>query len=153
MSTLTHSQARHVDALHPAFAALAGATAFAGSMTAGEVFGLNSDGPDAPPVTGTELLTYAGIVLAGVALAVWLGTRARSGAPDRLARYALGLSLGSAATFIAFWSGWPHVLGAVAIALAIEHRRRIGGFTAPSAIAAALGSLSLVASIVVCITG
>jgi hypothetical protein len=122
-------------------------------MTAGEVLDLNSDSPDAPSTTLADVLGYAGLVLAGAALAVWLGVRARSGPPDRLARYALGLALGSAATFVVFWSGWPQVLGAVAVALALEHRRRIGDLSALSATATALGLVALAASVFLCVVG
>lgn len=153
MSSLTHSRSRHVDALHPAVAALAGATSFVVSLTAGEVLGLNSDGPDAPATTVTELLAYAGFVLVSVLLATWLGSRARAGAPDRLARYAFGMAVAAAATFVVFWTGWPHVLGAVAVVLAVEHRRRIDGFTALSGSAAALGALALISSIIICVIG
>lgn len=155
MSSLAHSpsRSRHVDLLHPAVAALAGAASFAVSLTAGVVFGLNTSGPDAPATTAIEVLAYVGLVVAGVVLAVWLGTRARAGAPDRLARYALGMAIGSAATFVVFWTGWPRVLGAVAIALALEHRRRIGGFTGLSASAAALGILTTISSINVSVVG
>jgi hypothetical protein len=153
MTTFTHSPTRHLDALHPAVAAVLGAASFGLSLTAGAVLDLNSDGPEAPATTLDDVLAYTGLVLAAVVLAVWLGHRARAGAPDRLARYALGLALGSVATFVVFWTGWPHVLGAVAIALAVEHRRRISGFTALSASAAAAGALALTASIIVCLVG
>jgi hypothetical protein len=153
MSSLTHFQSHRVDPLHPAAAALAGAMSFAVSLTAADALGLGGDAPDASATTVTDVLAYAGLVVAGVVLAVLLGIRARAGAPDRLARYALGLAIGSAVTFVVFWTGWPHVLGAVAIALALEHRRRIGGFTALSRSAVALGALTLSSSIVVCLVG
>lgn len=151
-STTTPAQARRVDGLHPLPAALVGAAAFAVAMTAGEAFGLNSDA-DSPSSTWTDVAAYAGLVLAAVALATWLGTRAREGTPDRLARYALGLALASAVTFVAFWSGWPHVLGAVALVTALEHRRRVGSFGGASATAAGLGGLALLAATVVCVIG
>jgi hypothetical protein len=153
MSTITQAPPRRVDVLHPLVASAAGALTFAVTMTAGYVFDLNSEGPDAPATTVTDVLTYAGLVLAAVALAVWLGMRARAGTPDRLGRYALGTAIGAAATFVAFWSGWPHVLGATALVLALEHRRRVGGFTVGTAISALVGTAALAASAFTCVVG
>ena len=56
-------------------------------------------------------------------------------------------------TFVAFWSGWPHVLGATAIVLALEHRRRVGGFSVGTATSALVGTAALVASAVTCVIG
>ena len=98
-------------------------------MVAGDVLGLNSDGDDAPATTLQDLGWYAGLVLVGFTLAVWLGTRARSGTPDRLAKASLGFALASAVTFIGFWSGWPHIFAAVGVALSLEYRRRVGAFS------------------------
>ena len=131
----------------PLAAALTGAGIFALTMTAGEVFDLNADSGDAPATSLGEVLAYAAIVLAAVALATWLGARAL------LARYSLGLAIGAAVTFIAFWSGWPHVLGATAVLLALEHRRRVGGFSGMTATAALVGTASLVAAAYVCVIG
>lgn len=153
MTTFTPSSTRRVDALHPLVAALLGAAAFALSLTAGDVLDLNREGPEAPATSLTDVLAYAGLVLTAVLLAVWLGRRARAGTPDRLARYALGLAVGSVVTFVVFWSGWPQVLGAVSLALALEHRRRIGGFTALSGTAAAVGTLGLTSSVILCLLG
>ncbi len=137
----------------PLPAALTGAALFAATMTAGEVFDLNADPGGSSSTSWGDVAAYAGIVLAAVALATWLGTRARSADPDRMARYSLGLAVASAATFVVFWSGWPHVLGAVAVTTALEHRRRVGGFGAMTGVAALLGALALVASAVICVVG
>lgn len=153
MSTITQTALRRMDVLHPLVASAAGAITFAVAMTAGEVFDLNSDGADAPATTVSDVLAYAGLVLAAVALAVWLGSRARAGTPDRLARYALGIAIGAALTFVAFWSGWPHVLGATALVLALEHRRRVGGFSFGTATSALVGTAALVAATVTCVIG
>jgi hypothetical protein len=147
------SNAPKVHRGRPFAAALTGAAVFAVTMTAGEVLDLNADSPDAPPTSVGEIFVYAAIVLAAVALATWLGGRALAGTPDRLARYSLGLAIGAGVTFIAFWSGWPHVLGATAVMLAFEHRRRIGGFSAMTATAAGIGAVALVAAAYVCVTG
>ena len=153
MTTTTTTTAQRVDVLHPLPAALFGGAVFAAAMTAGEVFGLNSDDSGGADTSLTDIAAYAGLVLAAVALATWLGTRARSGSPDRLARYALGLAIASAVTFVAFWSGWPHVLAAVAIVSALEHRRRVGGLGAMSGIALLHGGVAFVATTVVCLVG
>jgi hypothetical protein len=152
-STTVGARARRADILHPLPAALVGAAAFGLTMTAGDVLGINSDSADAPATTIVDIAVYAGLVLAVVALATWLGNRARSGSPAVTARYALGLALGSAVTFVAFWSGWPQVLGSVAVATALEHRRRIGGFGAMASIATVMGALALVGSAVFCVIG
>ena len=153
MTTISQTRTASRELSRPLTAAVLGAAVFAAAMTAGEVFDLNSDQPGSGSPSGGELAAYAGMVLAAVALATWLGTRARSATPDRLARYALGLALGSALTFVVFWSGWPLVLGAVAVVTAAEHRRRVGGWGAMTGIAAGLGAVALVASAVVCVIG
>lgn len=153
MTTIATAPTRRgLDALHPVPAALAGAVAFAAAMTAGEVFDLNADS-GASSTSWGDLAVYAGMVVAAVVVAGWLGVRATRGTPDRLARYALGLALGSALTFVAFWSGWPQVLAAVAVVTALEHRRRIGGFGGRTLTAVAIGALALAASLVLCVIG
>ena len=152
MTTLAPPRPHHLDLLHPALAALAGAVTFAVSLTLGEQLGLNAD--DGTGTTSTsDLLVYAALVLAAVALSVLLGVRARAGSPQRLARFAIGFAVASAVTYVAFWSGWPHVLAAVAIALALEHRRRIDGFTAATLTSALVGALTLTASVLTCLFG
>ncbi len=61
--------------------------------------------------------------------------------------------VGAALTFVAFWSGWPQVLGATAIVLALEHRRRVGGFSVGTATSALVGTAALAASAFICVTG
>jgi hypothetical protein len=153
MSTVTVRSGRRLDVLHPLVAATIGATTFAATMVAGTVFDLNSDADDAPSTSLLELASYAGLVLAAGALAVWLGVRARAGAPRRVSGTALGLAIASASTFVAFWSGWPHVFAAVAIALALEYRRRVGSFSGPAAIALVLGIISFAATSYICLVG
>ncbi|TDO29996.1 hypothetical protein EV643_1425 [Kribbella sp. VKM Ac-2527] len=152
MSTITSSSHR-LDVLHPLLAAATGAVIFGLTMTAGEVFDLNTDSAGGPATTTGEIALYAGIVVAAGVIAVWLGLRARAGSPRRLATTALGLGIAAAATYIAFWSGWPHVFGAVAVVLASEHRRRVGSFSATTAIALGLGALALVAAAITCVLG
>ena len=153
MSTITTQPAQRVDVLHPLVASSVGAGTFIATMVAGDVLGLNSDGDDAPATTLQDLAWYAGLVLVGVTLAVWLGTRARSGTPDRLAKASLGFALASAATFIGFWSGWPHILAAVGIALALEHRRRVGAFSGITVAALAIGAVCFIATSWICLVG
>ena len=152
MSTITSSSHR-LDVLHPVPAAVTGALIFGLTMTAGEVFDLNSDPAGGPSITAGEVAVYVGIVAAACVIAVWLGLWARAGTPGRLAGTALGLALAAAATFIIFWSGWPIVFGAVAIALAAEHRRRVGSFGAVTVIALILGAAALVAAATTCVLG
>lgn len=152
MSTLTTTSHR-IDVLHPLVAATAGAVTFALAMTAGEVFSLNADAPGGPATSWSEIAAYLGLVLAAMLVAVWLGLRARAGSPKRLSATALGLAIGAAVLFVAFWSGWPQILGAVAIVLALEHRRRLGSFSATSVASLVVGAIAFVASAVICVLG
>ena len=130
MSTTTATSNRF-DVLHPLIAAAAGAVVFGLTMTVDELFGFNSEPDGGPATTLPEIALYVGIVVVAILIAVWLGLRARAGSPGRLSATALGLAIASAATYIAFWSGWPHVFGAVAVVLAVEYRRRVGSFPPP----------------------
>jgi hypothetical protein len=153
MSTATTTTSHRVDVLHPLIAAATGAITFGLTMTAGDVFDLSSDLPGAPATTARDIALYVGMVVAAIVIAVWLGLRARAGSPSRLSGTALGLAIASAATFVAFWSGWPHVFGAVAVALAIEHRRRVGSFSAATVTALVLGTIAFTAAAVTCLIG
>ena len=152
MSTTTVARPLRADATRPALAALFGALVFALTMTLGDVLDLQSDTADTG-LAFTELLTYVGLVLVAVSVATWLGARAWAGPPQRLARTALGLAVAAAVTFVGFWSGWPEVFGAVAVALALEHRRRVGSFSVTTLIALVLGGLALVLAGYLCVTG
>ena len=133
-------------------AGLAGAVVFGLSMAAGVAFDLNADGGDTP-FEWSELWFYIVSPLVALALAVWLGRRALDGTPQRLARTALGLGIAAVATVVVFWTGWPLVFGAVATALGLEHRRRVGSFATAAAVAAALGTLALIVGAFICVTG
>ena len=136
---------------HPAAAAAVGVLVFGLSLGAGAVFELNAN-PD-EGVTGQDLVLYVVVAAAGAAIAVAIGMWAWRGDPRRLAGAALGLALGAAATFVAFWSGWPIIFGAVAVGLAAEHRRRLGSFSAMTIVALVLGAVAFVAAASVCVTG
>ena len=153
MTMTSTAPTRRLDVLHPVVAATFGAAVFAVAMIAGSVFDLNSDSADAPSTTAGDIAGYVGLVLVAAAIATWLGVRARAGTPRRLAVTALGLGLASAATFVGFWSGWPQIFGAVAIALSFEYRRRVGSLSAPALIGLILGLLSFAASAFVCVIG
>ncbi|TCO38139.1 hypothetical protein EV646_12152 [Kribbella antiqua] len=152
MSTATTASHR-IDVLHPLIAAAIGAVTFGLTMTAGEVFGLNSDSAGSAATSMLEIALYVGLVVAAMAIAVWLGLHARAGSPSRLSATTLGLAVASAATYVGFWSGWPHVFGAVAVVLAVEHRRRVGSFSAATLIALVLGAIAFIASTVTCLLG
>lgn len=136
---------------HPGAAAAIGALTFGLALGAGEVFELNSN-PD-KPFTAGDLAVYVGLVTAGAAIAIAVGMWAWRGGPPRLAKTALGLALAAAGTFVAFWSGWPLIFGAVAVGLAAEHRRRIGSFSGTTIAATVLGALAFVAAAYVCVIG
>ncbi|TCN28815.1 hypothetical protein EV644_14413 [Kribbella orskensis] len=152
MSTATTTSNRF-DVLNPVIAAVTGAVTFGLTMTAGEVFGLNSDPDGGPATTLPEIALYVGIVVAAMLIAVWLGLRARAGSPRRLSATALGLAIAAAVTYVAFWSGWPQVFGAVAVVLAVEHRRRVGSFSAATLTALILGAIAFMAAAVTCVLG
>jgi hypothetical protein len=152
MSTIT-TKAHSIDMLHPLVAALTGAAIFALTMTAGDVFGLSSDTGGGPATSAGEIAAYVGLVAAAILIATWLGLRARAGSPRRLPATALGLAIAAAVMFLAFWSGWPQVFGAVAVVLAVEHRRRIGSFSVTTLSALALGAVAVIASATVCVLG
>jgi hypothetical protein len=152
MSTITTTSHR-LDVLHPLIAAATGAVTFGLTMTAGEVFGLNADSEGSSATSAVEIALYVGLVGAAILIAAWLGVRARAGSPTRLSGTALGLAVASAVTFVVFWSGWPHVFGAVAVALAVEHRRRVGSFSAATLSALVLGAIGFIAAAVICLFG
>ena len=152
MSAITTTSHR-LDPLHPLIAAATGAATFGLAMIAGDVFDLNSDTETGPATSVLEIALYVGLVLVASVIAVWLGLRARAGSPRRLSGTALGLAIASAATFVVFWSGWPQVFGAVAVALAIEHRRRIGSFSAATLTTLVLGAIAFIAAAVTCLLG
>jgi hypothetical protein len=133
-------------------AGLAGAVVYGLAMAAGEAFDLNADGGDST-FDWSELWFYVVSPLVAVALASWLGRRALAGSPQRLARTALGLALAAGATVVVFWTGWPLVFGAVAAVLGLEHRRRLGSFAPVAVAATVIGSLALLVSAWICVTG
>jgi len=136
---------------HPGAAAAVGVVTFALSLGAGEIFDLNAN-PDKPMTTG-DVVVVAALAAVGTAIAVAVGRWGWRGSPSRLAGTALGLALAAGATFVAFWSGWPVILGAVAVGLAVEHRRRVGAFSGTAIAAAVVGGLAALAAAYVCITG
>jgi len=151
MSTMSTTTSQRIDALHPGLAATAGAAIFAVAMIAGDVFDLNAG--EGPPTQAWEIAVYLGFVGSAFLLALWLGVRARAGSPERLSKTAIGLAIAAAATVVVFWSGWPLVFGAVAMALALEHRRRVGSFSGSTLSALILGAVALVVSAFICVTG
>lgn len=149
--TTTTTRSGPANLRHPAAAAAVGALTFGLSLGAGEILELNAN--PSKPVTAGDLTIYVLLAAAGAAIAIALGMWAWRGTPPRLAGTALGLALGAAATFVAFWSGWPIIFGAVAMGLAAEHRRRVGSFSGTTIVALVLGGLAFAAAAYVCITG
>ena len=156
MSTYSHtaSSGTGVTVRRTVAAGLTGAVVFGLAMAAGVAFDLNADGRDGDAsFEWDELWFYVVSPLVAVALAGWLGRRALAGTPQRLGRTALGLGIAAAATVIVFWTGWPLVFGAVAVVLGLEHRRRLGSFAPVASAAIALGSVALLVSAWICVTG
>ena len=148
--TVTNNRGR--SSLHPVVAGTAGMLTFGLAMAVGEIYGLNSDQVStANSVIGW--IADAAIAVVGLAITLWLGKRAWSGSTTRLSRTALGLSLASAATYLAFWSGWPNIFSAAAIGLALEHRRRDNSWSVATGLAVGLGILVFVATAITCVLG
>ena len=117
MSTITTRPDHRVDVLHPLVASTVGAVTFAATMVAGDVLELNSDAADAPATTLQDLGWYAGLVLVGLVIAVWLA-HVRVGYAGPAGRASLGFALSSVVTFIGFWSGGRHLRrGGIALSL------------------------------------
>ncbi len=152
MSTTLTSSRAGISPLHPLVTGAFGALVFGAAMFAGEAFDLNADPSDVGTSTGEWLVTGA-IAAVGLAIGLALGLRAWAGDTTRLSRTALGMAVAGAVLFVVFWSGWPSVFSAVAVGLALEHRRRIGSFATSTAIAAGLGVLAFTAVAYICVTG
>ena len=152
MSTIT-TPSHRLGVLHPLTAAATGAAIYGLAMAAGEVYDLNAGTDGEAASSATDIAAYVALVVAAGVIAVWLGTRARAGTPKRLAMTSLALAIAATVTFVAFWSGWPHVFGAVAVVLAVEHRRRVGSFSVTTGIALGLGAIALVSAAVTCLLG
>ena len=141
----------------PLVAGAFGLVVFALSVISGSVFEVNADsrlGHDHSlwEATSNSAAEF-GIALVGLAIAAWVGQRALSGPPSRVAKTALALALVAAATMPAFWAGWPNIFGAVAVALALETRRRLGSVGPMTGIAAGLGTLAFVAGSAISVLG
>jgi hypothetical protein len=150
-SVTTQTRSGSASLAHPGAAATIGALTFALALAAGEVFDLNAN-PDEPLSAG-DVAVVAVLAVAGMAIAIAVGMWGWRGTPGRLSGTALGLALAAAATFVAFWSGWPTIFGAVAIGLAAEHRRRVGAFSGRTIAAVVLGALAFAAAAFVCVIG
>lgn len=153
MSTLTSTPSHRLDALHPVVAAATGAVVYAAALISGDVFDLNADSGAGSATTLRDVAIYTGLVLVAALVAVWLGHRARAGSPGRLETTALGLAIASAATVVVFWSGWPLVYAAVAAALALEHRRRVGSFSVRAGLGLLIAVLAFAGSATLCVLG
>lgn len=152
MHTTTHpTRSAAAGPSHPGATAAIGVLTFGLSLGAGEVLELNAS-PDSP-FTAVDLAVHLALAAAGAAIAVAVGTWGWRGDPPRVAKAALGLALAAAVTFVAFWSGWPIIFGAVAVGLSAEHRRRVGSSSGMTIAATVLGALAFVAAAYVCVVG
>lgn len=152
MSTLTSRSPVRVDPVRPGLAAALGAATFVAAMVSGEVFDLNAD-TGAMDTSAGELAVYAALILVAAAAGTWVAARALAGPPARLGVTALCLSVASLVTVLAFWSGWPHILGAVAAFLAVEHRRRVGSFSAGVLVSLVLAVVAFLGATYLCLFG
>ena len=151
MTTITNR--RSLGSLRtPLTAAALGFAVYVVAMSTGERLDLNAN-PDATSMGVSEWAAGAAVALTGAGIAVWSGGRALAGTNARLAKTALVLSLVAAATFVVFWAGWSNIFGAVAVVLAVEHRRRAASFSATAAISLVVASCIFVAATYLCVTG
>ena len=154
MSTITpHATITEITPLHPWITGPIGSLTFGVAMFAGDAFDLNADKGSGPTTGVAEWLTMGALALVGLAIGIAVGMRGWSGDASRLPKFALGLAIAGAVTFVAFWSGWPSAFSAVAIGLALEHRRRVGSFAPVAGAALGLGTLAFLATAYVCVTG
>jgi Kef-type K+ transport system membrane component KefB len=159
MSATTQSTPTKTSVLSPAVTAAFGFVVYVLAIIAGEVFEVNADHrlPHHQDQSLWEVLTgfwaEFAIALVGIAVAVWAGRRALSSTPSRVAPTALILAAIGVITIVAFWSGWPNVLGAVAVGLALDSRQRLGSLGPMAVTAAVLGTLAFVAGSVLCMLG
>ncbi|MCW2580112.1 MAG: hypothetical protein JWR82_1713 [Blastococcus sp.] len=151
MNTSTVPRSAPAGLSHPGAAAAIGVLTFGLTLGAGEIFELNANPDDEVGLSG--LAIYVGLAAVGAAIAVAVGMWAWRSDLPRLAKAALGLAVGAAVTFVAFWSGWPIIFGAVAVGLAAEHRRRVGSFSGMTMVAMVLGALAFAAGAYICVVG
>src|SRR3954453_8288942 len=114
------------------------------AMVVGEVFDLNADdhtraAPHDGPVQALHLPEIV-IGLLAAAIVVLAASRALSGPPASTDRWALGLATLAAASIPIFWAGWPTIVGAVTIGLALTQPRRLGSVSRLSVAAIGYGS-------------
>jgi hypothetical protein len=153
MSTLSTTTAHDTGeaAVHPVADALTGAAAFTVSVVVGELLRLRLDPADAPALKVTDVAFSALVLGAAVVLAAGLSARAITREPEVIQHLAVGMSVGAGVGLVAFWSGWPSVLGVVAAMLALEHRRQVGHFLPTTAAAGVIGTLAAAAATVLCV--
>jgi hypothetical protein len=133
-------------------AALAGFLVYAAAVGTGIALDLGAkrseDGQSA-----SDLLITTAIALVGLAIATWTGTRALRREPSRVARTALVLGIVAALTLVAFWAGWAHIFGAVAVVLAVEYRRRVGSYGGLAGAGLGLGCVAIAVGTFMCLFG
>lgn len=82
------------------------------------------------------------IATIGLAIAFVTGLWGWAGSPQRLRAVAVVLAVAAAIVVVAPWSGWPNILAATALGLAVEHHHRTGVWTSMSGFAAGLAVIA-----------
>jgi len=139
-------------------APLVGYLTFVLAMASGDYFGINADTDNVGRehdfgYAFSDSLGEYGIGLAGLAIAIIVAARVWQGTPERLSKTALVLGILGVIAVSAFWSGWPIVFGATAVALGYESYRRVGSLGAAGWIGIVTGALAFVAATIICVTG
>ena len=126
---------------HPGLSGLSGGLVW-GAATAIAHPGLAE--PGEPGLTLGNWGVLVSIALIGLAIAYGIGRWGWSGSSQRLGALAVVLAVSAAILVVAPWSGWPNILAATALGLAVEHHHRTGVWTSMSGFAAGLAVIAFV---------
>ncbi len=146
--TLTARRPHHRWPAHPAVSGSAGFLVWAGALLLSHP-GLA--GPGEPGMTMSSWAFLVGCASIGLTIAYGLGQWAWSGPTTRLGATSVVLAVASVLVVWAPWSGWPHVFGATAMGLVVEHRRREGSRTAANTLAGVLSSSAVIVATLLCL--
>ena len=100
--------------------------------------------PGEPGLTLGNWGVLVSIAMVGLAIAFVIGLWGWSGSSQRLRAVAVVLAVAAAVVVVAPWSGWPNILAATALGLAVEHHHRTGVWTSMSGFAAGLAVIAFV---------
>ncbi len=126
---------------HPGLSGLSGLLVW-GAATAIAHPDLAEEGE--PGLTLGNWVSLVMFALVGLAIAFGIGRWGWSGSSQRLGTAAVVLAVAAAFVVIAPWSGWPNILAASSMGLAVEHHHRTGAWTWMSGFAVGLAAIAFV---------